>query len=580
MDQFSHSNTKKEGLNLIGLCADIRKIATKNNFNAPLTELRDIVDKLKSQTIYIVILGLFKRGKSSIINAILDADIAPVAITPLTSVITFFKFGESKKAEVFFEDGTSKKVEIHGIEEFISEDLNPENIKKVKQVNVYYPSELLKNLILVDTPGLGSLYEHNSLTTTSFIPKIDAALYVLSADLPISAADGNFLKSVSKHIPKIVYLLNKKDLVSKEDLEKLKAFNARNIAKQTGQDIKDIDLIALSAKQFTASTNVLIRKQSGILELKQQLMTLGQTQGIELAEASAANRINMVIHQMVQLLNWRLATYNSPIQELEEQSRELKRSLDIIQSNQGDFLSIIKNRNQVIMDEVTALVNQNAKEIKSKYKALLTSEHGAEIVNNSASTRKFLDQLNRDISEVFSQLHQKIELQVKQKFQEIMLGFLKQSQHYLNELSANLEKQLGIKLDMIIGKFDLDVYSPFYIRSIPEYSIPLPKSNPFLYLLPKKIVQKRLVNSVLSELDKIIIANSAGMLYDIRYRMDESLRKMVFDLNLKTSELINELIAILSRSKEEKLHMEEDIKYAIKKIKTDLLEIEKLKTRL
>jgi hypothetical protein len=211
---------------------------------------------------------------------------------------------------------------------------------------------------------------------------------------------------------------------------------------------------------------------------------------------------------------------------------------------------------------------------------MLTSKDSSKLVNNSATTERLLDQLDRDVSEVFTQLHQKIEQQAKQQFHEIMQNFLNQSQHYLNELSAHLEKQSGVRLDMIIEKFDLDVYSPFYIRSISDYTIPLPKSNPFLYLLPKNTAQRRLVNTILSELNKVVVANSAGMLYDIRYRMDESLRKMAFDLNLRTKELINELIVILSRSKEEKLHMEEGIKDAIEKIKADLLEMEKLGSKL
>jgi ribosome biogenesis GTPase A len=75
MDQFSDSNTNIEDNDLIGLCAAIHKIADSNSVNTALNELHDVVDKLKSQTVYLVILGLIKRGKSSIINALLDADI-------------------------------------------------------------------------------------------------------------------------------------------------------------------------------------------------------------------------------------------------------------------------------------------------------------------------------------------------------------------------------------------------------------------------------------------------------------------------------------------------------------------------
>jgi hypothetical protein len=178
------------------------------------------------------------------------------------------------------------------------------------------------------------------------------------------------------------------------------------------------------------------------------------------------------------------------------------------------------------------------------------------------------------------QLHQTIEKEVKQKFTDIMLGFINQSQHFLNELSKQLENQLGTKIDMVIGKFDLDVYSPFYIRNVSEYHISESKSNPLLNILPKAISKKLFVKSVLRELEDVITSNSAGMLYDITYRMDESLRKMTYDLNIKTTELISELLAIMAKSKEEITGMKAGVKDAIDKVNNDLLTLEKLKSKL
>jgi hypothetical protein len=94
--------------------------------------------------------------------------------------------------------------------------------------------------------------------------------------------------------------------------------------------------------------------------------------------------------------------------------------------------------------------------------------------------------------------------------------------------------------------------------------------------LPKAISKKLFVKSVLRELEDVITSNSAGMLYDITYRMDESLRKMTYDLNIKTTELISELLAIMAKSKEEITGMKAGVKDAIDKVNKDFIQLEKL----
>jgi GTP-binding protein EngB required for normal cell division len=578
----SNSNTKLKFHSTFNesIINSIREIASKNNYKNALNELNDLEEKLINQKIYIVVLGLFKRGKSSLINALIGDNIAPVAITPLTSVITFFQFSDSPIAEIVFENNSTQSVTINKIIEFVSEELNPENIKKVKQVNVWLPSELLKNLVLVDTPGLGSLYEHNSDTTVSFIPKIDAALFVLSADLPMSKADGEFLKSISNRVPKLIYLLNKIDLLKTEELEQLRDFNIKNIAKQTDKNTSSIDLIPVSAKQYLESSTDESKHQSGIIHLKKQILELVDEEGNDLIKESATNRIQAIINQMMQLLNLQRSAYNTPIKDIEAQMDHLRQSLSVIQINQGDFLSVIKNRIKLIQEEVTSIVNSKAKDIKRHYQNQLLNSDSLEHILNTKGSKEFISDLNSDIKERYLQLHQTIEKEVKQKFTDIMIGFINQSQHFLNELSKQLENQLGTKIDMVIGKFDLAIYSPFYIRNVSEYHISESKSNPLLNILPKAISKKLFVKSVLRELEDVITSNSAGMLYDITYRMDESLRKMTYDLNIKTTELISELLAIMAKSKEEITGMKAGVKDAIDKVNNDLLTLEKLKSKL
>ena len=189
-------------------------IAKDINANSVHDEITELSEKLSANRFYLVIIGLFKRGKSSVINALLGQELAPVAVTPVTSVITFFEYNTSSSAHVFFENGTKTLIELSDVVNYVSEEQNPKNKKNVKFLKIYCNNPILENLIIVDTPGIGSLFEHNTETTMEFLPRIDAALFILSADLPVSKADLEFLLQIKTTIPKVLFVLNKSDLLT------------------------------------------------------------------------------------------------------------------------------------------------------------------------------------------------------------------------------------------------------------------------------------------------------------------------------------------------------------------------------
>jgi small GTP-binding protein len=194
-------------------------------------ELDELEQKLQQGKLYLVVVGLFKRGKSSVINAILGKPLAPVAVTPVTAIITLFEYNSQKNyAAIRFKDGRIEERQTNEVSRYVNEDENPANEKQVQMVSIFDDAPILKSVSLVDTPGIGSSLEHNTTTTLQFIPKIDAALFLLSADMPISSLDSNFLKELKKSVPKIVFVMNKKDLLNDKEYKKLMRYNSHTIA--------------------------------------------------------------------------------------------------------------------------------------------------------------------------------------------------------------------------------------------------------------------------------------------------------------------------------------------------------------
>ena len=162
--------------------------------------ISQLSEKLDKNEFQLVVLGQFKRGKTTLINALLGKNILPTAVIPLTSIITILKYGNTKKVTVLLKDGKNKQITLDTISDYVTEVKNPKNFKNVDKVIIEYSADFLKNGIqIIDTPGVGSVYKHNTDVAYEFVPNADAGIFVVTADPPISESELHFLKSVKNY---------------------------------------------------------------------------------------------------------------------------------------------------------------------------------------------------------------------------------------------------------------------------------------------------------------------------------------------------------------------------------------------
>ncbi len=110
----------------------------------------------------------------------------------------------------------------------MTEEGNPGNWRGVARVVARLHTPLLdEGVRLVDTPGVGSVHEHNTLATDAYLPSLDAAVLVVSADPPISKAERAFLERVVEHAVRLFVVLNKADYLAPGELERIVAFTER-----------------------------------------------------------------------------------------------------------------------------------------------------------------------------------------------------------------------------------------------------------------------------------------------------------------------------------------------------------------
>jgi len=190
--------------------------------------LQGLLDKLRQNRFNLVVLGAFKRGKSTLINALLGEAVLPTAIVPLTSVVTILGYGEQLHIQVHFHNGTTRQISQPELVDYITEKGNPRNQKRVREVEIAYPSEYLRDGVrIIDTPGVGSVYSHNTEIAYNYLPQVDAAIFVVSVDPPLSAAEQEFLKDIREYVHKLFFVLNKIDYVEAADRQEALDFTAQ-----------------------------------------------------------------------------------------------------------------------------------------------------------------------------------------------------------------------------------------------------------------------------------------------------------------------------------------------------------------
>ena len=168
----------------------LQRLASEAGAEDVAAEAAALRERLAEGRFYVACLGQFKRGKSTLLNALVGESVLPVGVVPVTSALTILRHGAERTARVIFGDGGSRMVGLHDVAAYVAEEHNPENAKDVAAVEITLPSPLLASgTCLVDTPGVGSVFAGNTAVTREFLPHVDAAIVVLGADPPISGEE-------------------------------------------------------------------------------------------------------------------------------------------------------------------------------------------------------------------------------------------------------------------------------------------------------------------------------------------------------------------------------------------------------
>ncbi len=147
---------------------------------------------------------------------------------------------------VTFLDDRRREIPLADIAQYVTEKQNPENKLRVKEVEVFYPSDYLKDgVCIVDTPGVGSVFQHNTDVAYGYLPYADAGIFLVTPDPPMGESEHRFLQDVRDQVNKIFFVLNKADRVDEADLQESLEFTAAVLNRDLG---RTVEVLPVSAK--------------------------------------------------------------------------------------------------------------------------------------------------------------------------------------------------------------------------------------------------------------------------------------------------------------------------------------------
>ena len=132
--------------------------------------LYDMRERLEAP-LRVAVAGIMKAGKSTFMNALIGDNLVYTGNLETTYTVCWFKYAATPSIQICFRDGSSVDAPYDELEKWSVRKYEKENpkINDVKYLIIYYPSEVLKTLEFIDTPGLNSIYGTDAQNTLNFL---------------------------------------------------------------------------------------------------------------------------------------------------------------------------------------------------------------------------------------------------------------------------------------------------------------------------------------------------------------------------------------------------------------------------
>jgi Dynamin family len=537
---------------------DVRQTSVQEKSpESPLVQLAELADELGSQRVreeatslaqrtaegrfYIACIGQFKRGKSTLMNALLADRVLPTGVLPITAVPTVVRYGPARSARVRFQGGAWVDIPPEELTQYVSEKLNPENKKNVAGVEVFSPSPLLvRGMCFVDTPGLGSVFAGNTATTRAFVPHIDAAIVVLGADPPISGEELALVEAVGKQVRDLIVVMNKADRTSDEDREIARSFTNEVLERRLQRPVGRI--YEISAEDRLENRGPLRDWELLIDDLER----LERESGRSLVRTAGERGLRRLCEELFTIIGEEREALQRPIEESERRIRGLRQTISEAERSLRDVRYLFMAEEHHLSDMFLEQRRQFLAQALPKVNAEFAQELQALPRHSGPKFRR--DAMR--VAQVISQRHVQPWLQTEQTaaeaaYRKVAARFVDIGNEFLKKLSASGVPELARMPNALDSERGFRVPSRFTFEELLRVSMP---ASPLRYLADVFLGAVRAFSVIEHEarefLDYLVEMNSTRVQSDVVNRVQESRGQ----LEVEIRKLLHEVSHIAERA--------------------------------
>jgi GTP-binding protein EngB required for normal cell division len=424
-----HPDAVNEALSMVeDLCARY-EIASLNDF---LESCRSFAQE---KTLNIAVLGRFKAGKSSFLNQLLGRSVLPVGVIPVTAIVTEIQWGPRERATVEFGDSRKECVSVERIGEFISENENPENSKQVACVRVELPSlERFRGIRFVDTPGLESVFEHNTESSLEWLPNVGLALVAVGVDPPLSQHDIELIRSLSRYTPNISLLLTKVDVLEESERVQVREFVRKQLARYWNDAVP---VYPYSVRPGFEGLRA---------DLDDSLLSRVREEAGEQRAAILRHKLDSLLSECADYLNVALKAAEVADSEREALRRKILGQHESLEDSRLALKLIVRHAIGNTRPTFEALLRPDELSVRNKLEAGLSHEFPAWARSLRVAIEKFDDWLCVVLTREMAELSRKHRNEFVEPVRRVGRQLSQSLQDFRNRLSERMLETLGVPL--------------------------------------------------------------------------------------------------------------------------------------
>lgn len=211
---------------ILNVIEDIKGVLEKNDYTKErysndVAWLDEKARLIKKNIVRVAIMGITSSGKSTLVNALLQEKLLPVAIKPSSSIIIACSKGSERKAVIYFNDGSTitlcgEELNEDNLGKYCDENRNPDNELDVSQINITTPLFMLgENIHIIDSPGLDAcdLEIHEKITMEILLPTIDICLFLTTVKASSDEINSEKMRIVHRRGKQIILVQNMIDSI-------------------------------------------------------------------------------------------------------------------------------------------------------------------------------------------------------------------------------------------------------------------------------------------------------------------------------------------------------------------------------